>query len=92
MKLEAKLSLAYESELEAEAVVKAVSPDNVEVPMGLTVETVRDNCRLLAVVHCKKCLETFIATLDDLLACVSVAEKAYETVKASKLQRTRCCL
>lgn len=82
MKLKAELSFVYETEREAEAVVKAVSPDNVGVPLGLVVETVRENCYLLAVVHCEKSLETFIATLDDLLACISVAEKTFDAVKA----------
>ena len=84
MKLEARLSFTYETELEAEAVVKAVSPDNVEVPSGLRVKTVKSDCRLLALVDCEKSLETFLATLDDLLACISVAEKTFKTVKASK--------
>lgn len=84
MKLEARLSFVYENEREAEAVVKAVSPDNVEVPPGLSVETIKSDCHLRAFVHCEKSLETFIATLDDLLACISVAEKTFETIKASK--------
>lgn len=84
MRLEARLSFAYETEREAEAVVEAVSPDNVKVPQGLSVETVRSDCRLLALVCCEKSLGTFLATLDDLLACISVAEKAFETVKAQK--------
>lgn len=84
MKLEAKVSFMYDTEREAEAVVKAVSPDNVEVPSGLSVETVRRDRHLLALVHCEKSLETFIATLDDLLACISVVEKTFETVKALK--------
>lgn len=84
MRLEAELILVYDTEGEAQAVVGAVSPDNVKVPEGLRVETVKDNCRLLARVWCEKSLETFIATLDDLLACVSVAEKTFEAIKASK--------
>lgn len=84
MGLRAEFSLVYGTEVEAEAVVKAVSPDNVKVPSGLSVETRRSNSRLLASVSCEKTLETFIATLDDLLACISVAEKAFETVKAAK--------
>ena len=84
MRLEAKLSFAYETEREAEAVVEAVSPDNVKVPQGLSIETVRNDCRLLAFVCCEKSLGTFLATLDDLLACISVAEKAFETIKAQK--------
>lgn len=84
MRLEAELSLVYGTEREAEAVVKAVSPDNVKTPVGLSVETIRDNCRLLARVSCEKTLETFISTLDDLLACISVAEKTFAAVKSSK--------
>ncbi len=84
MRLEAKLIFAYETEKEAETVVEAVSPDNAKVPQGLSVETVRSDYRLLALVFCERSLETFLATLDDLLACISVAEKAYETVKAQK--------
>ena len=83
MRLEAKLSLIYETETEAEAVRNAVSPDNVKVPFGLDVSTVRDKCYLLTSVHCKKSVETFIATLDDLLACISVAEQMFRAIQHS---------
>lgn len=81
MRLEAELSLVYDSEQEAEAVVQAVAPDNLEVPIGLKVETERNDSSLSAVVYCEKSLETFIATLDDLLACISVAERALGSVE-----------
>ncbi len=86
MRQEASLSFVYETEREAETVVKAVSPDNIKVPAGLTVETVRNNCSLSALVHCEKSLETFIATIDDLLACISVAERAFKALKAKSGQ------
>jgi hypothetical protein len=85
--LEAEIRLCYGNEREAEAVAKAVSPDNVEVPPGLTVKTVREKTEVLTRVECQTRLETFIATLDDLLSCVSVAEKTFtvaEKFKASK--------
>jgi hypothetical protein len=80
LKLKAELSFVYRTEKEAEAVVKSVSPDNINVPLGLKVETTRKCCDLWTSVLCEKSLETFIATLDDFLACVSIAEKAFETV------------
>lgn len=83
MKLKAKLSLTYDDPKEAEAVTQAISPDNLEVPTGLRVKTVRRGSSLFTSVSCEKPLETFIATLDDLLACASVAEKALESVKRS---------
>ncbi len=82
--MEAEIRLCYGNEREAEAVAKAVSPDNVEVPPGLTVETVREGSEVLTRVECQTRLQTFIATLDDLLSCVSVAEKTFTVAKKFK--------
>lgn len=82
--MEAEIRLFYENEMEAEAVAKAVSPDNVEIPPGLTVKTVRERTEVLTMVECKTRLQTFIATLDDLLSCVSVAEKTFIVAKKFK--------
>ncbi len=82
--MEAEIRLCYGNEREAEAVAKAVSPDNVEVPSGLTVKTVRKRAEVLTRVECQTRLQTFIATLDDLLSCVSVAEKSFTVAKKFK--------
>ena len=79
--MEAEIRLAYKNEREAEAVAKAVSPDNVEVPQGLFIETVRNGFEVITKVECQTRLQTLIATLDDLLACVSVAEKTFKVAK-----------
>ena len=79
--MEAEIRLFYGSEREAEAVANAVSPDNVEVPPGLIVKTVRRGTEVLTRVECKTRLQTLIATLDDLLSCVSVAEKTFSIAK-----------
>jgi hypothetical protein len=82
--LEAEIRLCYGDEREAEAVMKAVSPDNVEVPAGLSVVTVRERSEVFTRVKCQMRLRTFIATLDDLLSCVSVAEKSFAVTKRLK--------
>ncbi len=79
--LEAKIRLTYERAQEAKAVAGAVSPDNVKLPSGLIVETTRRGSSVLAIVNCRKGLSTFIATLDDLLSCISVAERAFSVAK-----------
>lgn len=43
-------------------------------------ETVKENRSLLAFVACDKPLKTLISTLDDLLACISVAERALKSL------------
>lgn len=76
--MEAEIRLCYKNEREADAVVKAISPDNVEVPPGLYIRTLRKGSVVQTKVHCQTRLQTLIATIDDLLACVSVAEKSFK--------------
>ena len=80
-KLEAEICLTYKNEREAEAVSRAVSPDNIEVPKGLQIETVRNGSEVNTKIECQTRLATLIATIDDLLACVSVAEKTFNLAK-----------
>ena len=79
--MEAEIQLCYKNEREAEAIAKAVSPDNVEVPPGLFIKTIRTGSKVLTTVECQTRLQTLIATIDDLLACVSLAEKTFKIVK-----------
>ena len=79
--MEAEIRLYYQNERETEAVTKAVSPDNVEVPPGLYIETVRNGSEVHTKIECHTKLQTLIATIDDLLACVSVAEKTFKVAK-----------
>ena len=76
--MEAEIRLFYGNEREAQAVTKAVSPDNVEIPSGLCIETVRNGIEVHTKIDCQARLQTLIATIDDLLACVSVAEKTFK--------------
>ena len=80
--LEAKIALSYKTLREAEAVANAVSPDNVKVPEGLSVKTMRRGKTVLTNIECKSRLQTFVATIDDLLSAVSVAERTLSAVKA----------
>lgn len=79
--MEAEITLSYKDEREAEAVAKAVSPDNVEVPPGLFIRTIQKGFKVFTRVRCETRLRTFAATIDDLLCCVSVAEKAFSVAK-----------
>jgi len=79
--LEAEIKLSYQNKREAEAVAKAVSPDNVKVPSGLSIKTTKKGSKVFTKVTCETKLQTFIATIDDLLCCVSIAEKAFLAAK-----------
>ena len=74
--LKATITLEYSDVKTAKAIAKAVSPDNLTVPVGLQIITVSDDCKVVTDIVCEKKMVTFIATVDDLLFNVSVAEKA----------------
>jgi hypothetical protein len=82
--LEAQIRLCYKTAKEAEAVAKAVSPDNRKTPAGLTVQTVRRGNSVVTNVSCDTRLQTFMATIDDLLESVSIAEDAFAAAKKSQ--------
>jgi hypothetical protein len=82
--LEATITLEYGDAKTADAVANAVSPDNFKTPAALVIKTVRKGNHVLTEVKTEGKLGTFIATIDDLLFCVSTAEKTLHLVKKAK--------
>jgi tRNA threonylcarbamoyladenosine modification (KEOPS) complex Pcc1 subunit len=80
-RLEATITLEYDDEKVAEAVTDAVSPDNFKTPVGLTVKTIRIKNAVVTEVAAEGKMATFIATLDDLLSSVAVAEKTVRVIQ-----------
>jgi len=82
--MEAEITLEYSDAKDAEAVAKAVSPDNFKAPPSLSIETTSKGNNVVTHIRCKRKIPTFIATIDDLLFCVSIAEKTLQTAKKLK--------
>ncbi len=78
--LQATITLEYVDQKTAEAVAKAVSPDNFKTPTGLAVSTVREDCKVVTKIVCEGKLATFTATIDDLLFSASTAEKTLHAI------------
>jgi hypothetical protein len=79
--LEAEIALEYDDARLAEAVAKAVSPENLKTPKGLSIKTARQARRVVTYIKYRGKLATFIATIDDLLFSASTAEKAIQTAR-----------
>jgi len=82
LKVEARISISYQDERKAKAVLEAVSPDNINAPKGLSIETFTANNQVITVI--KYSGENFLtlqSTIDDLLSCISVVEKSISALK-----------
>ena len=82
--MQATVTIEYNNKQTAEAIVKAVSPDNFMVPSCLQIKTVGKGKKVITEMNCKGKLATFTATIDDLLFSVSTAEKALKSIENSK--------
>lgn len=79
--MQAEIILEYANPRVAEAIAKAVSPDNFKTPKGLSIKTIREAKKVITTVKWNGKLPTLIATVDDLLFCVSTAEKTVQTAR-----------
>jgi len=81
--MEARISLAYRKERWAKAILKAISPDNLNAPKSLLIKTFTENNEVITVIkYDGDNFLTLQSTIDDLLSCVSVAEKSILALKS----------
>jgi len=66
---------------EAMAMAKSLHPDDATCPPGLRVRTIPRGKRIVSTIDCRGKLETFVATVDDLLSALQVAEKSLGALK-----------
>lgn len=85
MEADAEIILVYESSEEASAISNSVSPDNLMCPKELTVETrsMGENVVTVITYHGDN-MATFLSTIDDLLSCVSAAEKVISAAREKR--------
>jgi len=79
--LQATVTLEYADAKTAEAIAKAVSPENFKTPAGLQVKTTQEGNRVITEIGYDGKLSTFTATIDDLLFSASTAEKAVKVIE-----------
>ena len=71
----AEISCKYEDESVSEAISASIQPDNLDSPDGVEADTRREGKWVKSEIEVEGDLKTLLATMDDLLACVSTAEK-----------------
>ncbi len=84
--LNAQIELSYSDEAVADAVFKAISPDNFKTPKDVRVNSIRKGTTVATTLEVESKVRTLIATIDDLLFCVSVAEKTVKTMDKLRIE------
>jgi len=78
---QAVIRARYADERSARAVAEAVAVDNQPSPAGLTIETRLEGDTVVTMIQSLTRLETFIATVNDLLQNMQVVERTIGALK-----------
>jgi len=81
--MEAFLRFNYENERKAEAVSKAIKPDNLKTPKFMKIDTCHEGCEVIIKIINSRRIETLMATIDDLLLCVKAIEECIDKIEES---------
>jgi hypothetical protein len=76
-----EIRVQYDERETVEAVLQAISPDNMTVPEGQTLNARLEDNTLIIEIECERGLGSLIATLDDLLSCIQSADIALKQVE-----------
>jgi hypothetical protein len=71
----AELRVAFCDDRESEGALRSLLPDNEPLPAGLSIGMVREGNVLVTEVTCERGVDSLLATLDDLLASLNLAER-----------------
>ena len=75
-----EISLFYNDNETACSILKAITPDNLNIPTEITINAGTCDSNLTLKIISKRSLSSLIATIDDLLSCIQAAEKALEEI------------
>ena len=78
-KSEAKVTIEYVDQRTAEAILKAIEPDNL-TSTGVDIVAEANGGVVTIKVGCSRGVGSLVATLDDLLSCIQAAEAALGTL------------
>jgi len=81
--MKAKIRVSFSNPREAEAVSKALQPDDAETPSYLKVSTVSKGRCIESDIICQGRLETLISTIDDILSSVVMVKKTLSATRTS---------
>lgn len=81
-KSEATVTIQYVDQRTAEAILRAIEPDNLTTPEGVKIEAEAGRGVVTINLECRRGIGSLVATLDDLLSCIQAAEAAIGELSA----------
>ena len=75
------IDIHYDDSKTVRSIMEAISPDNLDAPEGIDVAAKVEENILKISISCSRDIGSLISTVDDLLSCVQVAERAIDEIE-----------
>jgi hypothetical protein len=72
--IKSSMKIEFDSKKEIDTMINALTPDNVRIPEGLTINIRAQNKCLIIDIQCKNGSGTFLNTIDELLEHISLSK------------------
>jgi len=79
--IDAELTVAYGGALAARSVLNSLEPDNRFALNGLRIKGKVRGKRIMISIHCERGIPSLINTLEDIFACLGVAEDGLSSLQ-----------
>jgi len=87
--LRTRIVLEAESAREAEAITRALSPDNLVLPKGMKISVRSKGSAIIAEIIFSGRIQTLMPTIDDLLRCAQAADRTLKSLSKTNSPSVR---
>jgi len=87
--IDAELTVAYGGASAARSILNSLEPDNKFALNGLYVKGKVRGKRVIISIHCERGMPSLINTLEDIFACLGVAEEGLSSLKGIRRSSIR---
>jgi len=87
--IDAELTVAYGGALAARSILNSLEPDNRFALKGLRVKGKVRGKKIIISIHCERGMPSLINTLEDIFACLGVAEDGLSSLRGIRRSSLR---
>ncbi|MFW9918198.1 MAG: KEOPS complex subunit Pcc1 [Candidatus Thorarchaeota archaeon] len=79
--MRANIDIEFDSTDDAEQIRKTITPDNTPVPEGIEIDTKVIGATLKVVIKCNRGIDSFRATIEDIMSAIDLSIRTQKTVE-----------
>ena len=77
----ATIEIEFASEIDAKQVLYSINPDNVPLPVGISIDTNQTGKRVKLQIECSRGIDSFRSTVEDIMSAIDLSVRTINTIE-----------